>query len=195
MDEKEKEETVLSYAFIMKYKPVEDIPVLFKICGYLLKEIEEVVKKGGEGMRGRKLGSAFLGVLEHNGFIIIFFSFPFFGLCLFLSENMSIIETTEIARKVKLMREEVEKKMKKIIREEDKESGPLWILKFILSNLLWVEWAITYVAQSRADFFLRIINLPLCDMLFSVVDDDSSSLPHDVFNADAILLSIIQSSI
>jgi hypothetical protein len=99
------------------------------------------------------------------------------------------LKRREPPEKVKKIRENYEKELKNRIKEEQgRESNGM--LKFILSNLLWIEWKIIHSGESTGSSFIRETLLPLCEELFSV--EESSSLPHDAFSSDAILFGIIK---
>jgi hypothetical protein len=94
----------------------------------------------------------------------------------------------EIPKKVKKNRESYEKELKKKLKEEKgKESNGM--LKFIISNLIWIEWKIIHHYESTESTFMRETFLPLCEELLSV--EEYSSLPHDAFSSDAFLFWVI----
>jgi hypothetical protein len=88
---------------------------------------------------------------------------------------------------VKKNREKYENELKNRI-EEKKGKKSNGMLKFIISNLIWLEWYIINVNHPTESTFIRETFLPLCQELLSV--EESSSLPHDAFSSDAILFAI-----
>jgi hypothetical protein len=99
---------------------------------------------------------------------------------------------TELLGRVKKNRSSYESELKKRLKEEKlRESNGM--LKFIISNLIWIEWWILHYEQLTESTFMRETFLPLCEILLSV--EDSSSLPHDTFSSDAILFHIITESL
>jgi hypothetical protein len=100
---------------------------------------------------------------------------------------------------VRKEREQAEKGIMERRKSRVNGDGRMKEMKFILANLLFIEWNLIHYQQSTEPFFIKNILLPLSEEMLSIEEeekDEDISLPPDSFNGDSIILcTIIGSSL
>jgi hypothetical protein len=111
-----------------------------------------------------------------------------------------VLEASTVSSNLRETREKVEKEMMERRKRGDKgDRRRTKEMKFILANLLYIEWKVFYYYQSTESSFIRNILLPLSEKNLSIEEEEEeeeekASLPPDSLNGDSLILSTIRDS-
>jgi hypothetical protein len=117
-----------------------------------------------------------------------------------LSGNSGRLRASNVPSIVRKSREKIEKEVMERRKRGEKGKVRMNEFKFILANLLVIEWKIIHGSQSTEFSFIKDILLPLSEEILSIEEEKEEKeeeeifLPPDSFNGDPFILSTIWES-